>query len=81
MIRWALLVGGLTTGLPPHHDRCMSCYQEIKGEEIEIGGTVLRKSELIKEKNDKVSAGRTGLGCAGLLTLAGIVGSIVDRCT
>ena len=33
----------------------MPCYQEIKGEEIQIGGTILKKSELIKEKNDKVS--------------------------
>ena len=35
---------------------CVPCYSEIKGEEIEIGGTVLRKSELVKEKNDKASA-------------------------
>lgn len=42
---------------PPHH-RCMKCYDELKGEEIEIGGTVLRKSELVKEKNDKVRPSR-----------------------
>lgn len=39
--------------------RCVPCYQEIKGEEIEIGGTVLKKSELIKDKNDKVRTART----------------------
>ncbi len=33
--------------------RCTSCHGELKSE-IEIGGTVLRKSELVKEKNDKV---------------------------
>jgi len=34
---------------------CTNCFAEMKDEEIHIGGTVLRKSELIKKKNDEVA--------------------------
>jgi len=40
------------------YTHCLSSRTKTNAEDIHIGGTVLKKSELVKEKNDKV--GREG---------------------